>query len=413
MMPHHTESTGATGATERTGTGLWMAWAGLWVILVLVYLPMAYDWLLVEPVAKTHLLFSPVTRQFVWMEKVTAPPPEARGKDEDHHADIVYRDEAGTYYSRTEFEKLLPFIYYKNMEMWGLLPLTLHGETFDTETIKSRRRVMELTPRDILSRSVGLAVPPLLESAPGVARLVFPEDRFRLTPQGMEFINADINAVDEALSQAFTTALEEAGFEFPARFAAGWPNLLKAFDAGYFLVDARGAVFHLRRVAGQPVVVRTPISPALQTWHIAVMESAQREYLGLLLGRGENGAATLHVLREDYGLIELPVPGYDPEGMEFKLVLDPLHATAIYSDETTIHGVAMDREFRVLRRYSHVMSRAKAGAVQRLGEVLFPVRLEWRVNPAPHVALRLGSVWSWVVVFAGVALLVRRHARGQ
>ena len=390
--------------------------AVLCIVLAAVYLPMAYDWLFVEPVAKTHLLYSPVLRQFVWTEKVAVPPAEAVGKDEDHHAEIIHRDEAGNYYSRVEFEKLLPFIYYKNMELWGLLPLSIDGELFDAESIKARRRVMELTPRDIQHRPVGLTVPPLLESAPGVARLVFPEDRYRLTPGGLEFINADFNTVDDALSQAFTAALTEAGFTFPARFTAGWPVLLKPFDAGHFLVDATGAVFHLQRVEGTPVAVRTPIPPALQTRHIAVMESARRDYLGLLLA----GDGSLHLLREgDYGLIPLPLPGYDPATMDFKLLLDPLHATAIYSDDTTIHGVAMDREFRTVRRYSHTMSRAEPALAGQLRQVLFPVRLEWRTDPVPGFHLRLGGRWSLAVATGALALLMlgmlrmRRREQGR
>ncbi|GAB7081677.1 DUF4857 domain-containing protein [Megalodesulfovibrio paquesii] len=380
------------------------------VALLAVYLPLGYAWLCVEPVEKTHLLYSPVLEQFVWKEKVAAVPPEALGKDEDHHADIIHRDEAGQYYSRVEFEKLLPFIYFKNMEMWGLLPLSLGGRTFDAASIKSNRRVMELRPRDVLEAdAVWRQVVPLLEATPGEARLVFPEDRLRLTPDGLEFINADFNRVDAALSRTFTRALAEAGFVFPARFAANWPVLLKPFDAGLFLVDATGAVFRLRRQANAPVATRLPFPPALQPRHIAVMESNQHDYLGLLLA----GNNTLQVLREaDLALVELPLPGYDPERMECKLIIDPLHVTAIYSDEEMVHGVAMDRDFRPVRTYSHRMSRAVPSPAQQLQAALFPFQVRWQAEPQPGFQVRPGGALALAGMAAAVvALLVLRRSR--
>jgi len=59
-------------------------------------------------VEKTHLLFSPVTRRFIYVEKIVGPvAPEALRKAKDHHAGIAYRDADGTWYSREEFEKRL------------------------------------------------------------------------------------------------------------------------------------------------------------------------------------------------------------------------------------------------------------------------------------------------------------------
>ena len=81
----------------------------------------------------------------------------------------------------------LPFIFYKNMEIWGLLPLELAGRKFDKKSIKAGRRVMELKSREITGNSPQTPVWPLLESNPGQARLVFPDDRFHMTPSAMKF----------------------------------------------------------------------------------------------------------------------------------------------------------------------------------------------------------------------------------
>ncbi|MFW5734818.1 MAG: DUF4857 domain-containing protein, partial [Oceanidesulfovibrio sp.] len=381
--------------------------------LLALYLPLLFDKVFVVDIEKTHLLYSPTLEQFIWKEKAHDPPAEARSKAEDHHAEFVYRDESGTYYGREEFEKHLPFIYYKNMELWGLLPLELEGRTFDAAGIRENRRVLELKSSEISDHAVGLALYPLLESNPRQARLVFPEDRYRLTENGLEFINADRNEVDEELSSAFNAALKDAGFRFPAQFVAGKHSILKAFDAGHFLKDATGAIYHLKRVDGEPWVARTPIDPALDVRHIEVSESKNRDYYGLLLTRDDS----MYLLREQgYGLVRLSVKEYDPERMDFKVLIDPLYHTAVFSDDTTIHGVAATLDNGALhpvRRYTHIMSRAERTTVQVIRNALFPFSLELVDKGRLVLRAHAGSWMSGVgIVLALAVLAAMRWRRG-
>jgi len=384
--------------------------AALLVGLLAVHLP-ALAAALFEPAPESvHLLHSPVLDAFVWKEKVAVVPPEAAAKNEDHHQDFVYRDEHGTYYSRVEFERLLPFIYYKNMELWGLLPIALHGRSFDAGSIRDDRRVMELPAAGLRARGPDRALVPLLESASDAARLVFPEDRYRLAPDGLQFINADTNQEDQDLSREFTQALRRAGFVFPARLTAGRHTILKPYDAGHMLVDANGAVFHLRRARGRPVAVRTPIPPERDTRFIEIIESARRDHLGLLL----DGRGGLHVLDADYTLHALSLPGYDPARMDFRLILDPLFATAVYGDAAAIHGVAMDRAFTPLRRHSHDIVPAVPATLRIAMDIAFPFRLAPASLPGDGPAWRAGSAWSLLGMLASVAALAAiRHVRGQ
>lgn len=381
----------------------------LLVGVMALYLPALFDKLFSEKVEKTHLLFSPVLKRFVWREKAYNPPPEALAKAEDHHAEFVYRDEDGAFYRREEFEKLLPFIYYKNMELWGLLPLLLEGKSFDAAAIRDERRVFELSARELAPVTQPPGLFPVLESAPGQARLVYPEDRCRLAAKELECLNADTNARDPELSRLFSQALREAGFVFPAKLAASSRTILKPFDAGVFLVDADERLFRLTRIQGKPRVQRASLPSDLRVRHILISESKQRQHLGLLLG--EDGR--LGLLSEELGFFELPLPGYEPERMDFKLVLDPLYATALYADERVIRGLAMDRDFQPLRAFEHRMSVAEIRPVDRLAELLFPFRLALEESPAPGLRLRLGSVWSLAGCALSVgALALLRRRRG-
>jgi len=362
------------------------------VAVLAVYLPMLYEKLFYDHVRKTHMFFSPVTQGFITKEKIVGPiPPEARAKAVDHHAEMAYRDEDGNWYTRKEFEKLLPFIYYKNMEIWGLLPLHLQGQEFDKAAIKKDRQVLELKSGGIADRRPQTRLWPLLVSNPGQARLVFPTDRFRMTDESMEFINSDTNTVDKELSSLFTQVLKNKGFAFPARSVNGRFTILKPFDEGVFLVDSHYNVFHVKRHKKSPVVVKTPIDPELQTRYIKISENKGREYYGLLLA----GSGNLFLLTYDnYSLIPMPLESYDPDRMDFKLIMNPLYRTAIWSDETTIRAEAMDSNYQVLDRHVHRMSRSSVTPMERIHNLLFPFSIHLEVGHSGflNIFFQLGSL---------------------
>lgn len=351
-----------------------VVYAVLIILVSAVYLPMLYDKMFTDPVGKTHLFYSPVSHDFILKEKITGKVPEAaKGMALDHHSNLAYIRADGTYVPRQTFERHLPFIFYKNMEIWGLLPITINGRTFDKKAIKADRRVLELKARNIVGRSPEVPFFPLLESNPGQARLVFPEDRFRMTDTAMEFINADTNALDTVLTKMYTITLKKKGFKFPARSVNGKFTVLKAFDEGVFIVDHDYRVFHIKRVDDKPLIRQTPISPALKIRAIKVSENKQKKYYGLTLA----GDGRIFLLGYDnYQLTPIPLTDYDPDRMDVKLIFNPLYCTAVYSDETTIRAVAMDKNFTPVKTFKHTMSRATVTTAARIRDMLFPFILK-------------------------------------
>ncbi|WP_020587102.1 DUF4857 domain-containing protein [Desulfobacter curvatus] len=349
-------------------------YAFLIILVSAVYLPMLYDKLFTNEVEKTHLFYSPVSHDFILKEKIVGKVPEAaQGMAEDHHSNIAYLKADGTYVPRKTFEQHLPFIFYKNMEIWGLLPITLNGRTFDKNAIKSDRRVMELKARDLVGRSPEVPFFPLLEFNPGQARLVFPEDRFRMTNTAMEFIYAKTNTLDTVLTKMYTITLKKKGFKFPARSVNGKFTVLKPFDEGIFIVDRDYRIFHIKRVDDKPLIRQTPISPDLKIRAIKISENKQKKYYGLALA----GDGRIFLLGYDnYRLTPIPLTGYDPDRMDLKLIFNPLYCTAVYSDEAIIRAVAMDKDFVPVKTFTHTMSRAAVTTATRIRDILFPFILK-------------------------------------
>lgn len=397
-----------------------LARVSLYILVVsacALYLPRLYDSLVVERIEGTHLFFSPVSKKFIYTEKAAEHDPAAAAKAEDHHADIVYKDQDGVYHDRLEFERLLPFIYYRNMELRGYLPLELDGRTFDKDTIREERRVLELPARAIGKNTPSEGVWPLFESEPDQAGLVFPDDRFRMTDSAMEFINADYNTVDPDLTQRFTDALKHAGFVFPASLVAGNFTILKPYDDGVFIVDAENSVFHVKRVKGEAVAFRTPIPREIAPVHIMVAESSRKGFRAVMLARDNS---IWLVPAQGYDALRLPLEGYDPSGMDFKIIFDPLYRTALWSDPATIRAVAMDENFTPLARYEHSMSRGTRTWRHELRDALFPftLTLDSATSRLKAVSVTPSSHWlSWGlavnIALAAAYSFARRSAFGR
>ena len=70
-------------------------------------------------------------------------------------------------------------------------------------------------------------------------------DVFRITGEGIEFVDMETNTIDQKKSAAFTKVLRDKGFSFPARVVSGNPSTRKRYDNGYLLVDDAQRVYHI------------------------------------------------------------------------------------------------------------------------------------------------------------------------
>ena len=360
------------------------------IFLLALWLPRGKALLFEYRFGKTDLFYSPVVERFVYKELL----------GEGHQ--FVYRDEAGNDYEREAFEALIPFIYYKNMDIWGKLPLELAGQRFDKETIQAARQVLQLDPDELPEHRPRIQLFPLLESNPGRARLRFPEDIMR-PGQRLTFINSDANGVDTELTRTFTATMTAAGFAFPVTATFGRVSILKPFDAGYFLEDADGKLFHLQRAGNSPVVHQVPLPAGLEVRHVKVAENKRREYLGLVLAEDDR----LFLLgQQDYALTPLPLPHYDPRRMALKILFNPLYRTAIYSDQTHVHAVAMDPDFRPIDRYSREMAMARTRLVDQIWNALLPFSMTLEDPNGRYLRLQFRGHGHLALIGIGLALVL-------
>ncbi len=343
-------------------------------------LPMFYQLLFVKTVDKTHMFFSPVDNNMIFTEQLLERDVKAEEKSENHHADVVYKNEKGEYFTRNEFEAKIPFIYYRNMELRGLLPLNLHGKSLDRAAIQKERRVFEMPSRLLDDHVYKEEIYPLMDANPGQVALVLPADRIRFTDTALEFIDSDLNGVDAEQTQAYTKALSDKGFTFPAKGVWGNFTTFKPFEGGTFVVDTAGKTFHLVRRNNILEVVVVPFAKDIVPQKMVIAEAKDRKYLGLVLDT-QNRMYLMH--QDGFALTYIPTKEYAPQHMDFKLIMDPLFMTAVYSDAKHIHAVAfanaenLGGSVKPLHSYVHQMSMSKDTSLTQVADIIFPFMLSF------------------------------------
>ncbi|GAB6057578.1 DUF4857 domain-containing protein [Desulfonatronum parangueonense] len=367
------------------------------VLALSFLLPTTFDKIAATRVDEPLLFYSPLLEGFIYQESLGG-----------HR--FNYRDEDGNDYSRQEFEDQLPFVYFRTLERRNLLPMTIAGRNFDAEDISADRQGLDIRARHLRGNFPQMQLYPLFNNDPETAMMRFPVEMFRFTDAAMEFLNADYNIIDQDLTHTFTQALRDRGFTFPATVIGGKPTNLKPFDDGYFIRDAVGRIFHVKRVLNQPEVVDTQIDPSLDVLDIVVNENERREFRAVIVTRQ---GGVLLISWDDYRLIPVPVEGYDPASMDFKLLIDPLYRTATVASDRTVSGVAMDDEYQPLRRYELVRTDHAPALVRQARELLFPfeLRLDNPYHGQADPQLLLGGVWSGLGILAALGVLLVHSRR--
>ncbi len=361
------------------------------IMVAAFYLPQLYKQLFFPQVEKTHLFYSPVARQFIYKEKIVGTvPDEVQQKSEEQINAVAYRSEDGRWLHRLEFERLLPFIYYKDMEVRGLLPIEIDGQTFTKKEIKASRRVLELRAREMDRPQT--AIYPLFVSTPRQARLVFPKERFYWQDRRLIFVNATTNREDSALSREATALLKNAGLQFPPVKAFGNFTVLKPFDIGVFLLDSAGHLFHLQRNGEDFSAVALSLPLGVEVDYIRVAESRRSPYCGIVVGKNNELYLMAKGNQRSLSFVPLPITGYNRATMDLKIIFNPLYTTIVFADNRVIYGVALDKNFTEVSRFQHRMSCAKMGNGERVFQLLFPFTLEQKEKSSVmDISVHLGK----------------------
>ena len=301
------------------------------VFVAAIFIP-KYYWLKFEKnIRRPMVYYSPVSHEFL-ASKMTGN-------------DFYYIDRKGNKYDRDQFENLTPLLNYRQLVSVNNLPDSLNGVALNLETIRLNNIMLRVTTDEIDVKPIQLF--PMFESRSGRIKLEMPDDFFRIADR-FEFINCQTNSVNQEKSNLFTAALAKENFSFPAIKIAGNPTNKKLFDEGYFVLDSKNQLFHIKMVKGKPFCVNTNMAGSLDVAFMSISEMALREFYGMIFTK--QGEVYL-ISYDNYNLVKLPLENYNIKKDNFSFFGDQFYRTISLTSAGNVRTFVTDRNYKLIDRY--------------------------------------------------------------
>lgn len=361
------------------------------VVVSALYLPDFFSMLFDKKVTTPRMDYSAVIDEFVYTNYYGM-------------GQIEYKDIQGNTYSEREYFKLLPFMYYANLEKWGELPKEVHGFELTSKAIRRNSQVFRVQQKHIDPPIVPLYI--MFEAEPDYAQLVIPDDVFRLG-NTIEFLDPTTNSVLEEKSELFQNAMLDAGFTFPAKLVAGNGTNRKPFDEGYFIKDANNKIFQLKMIKDVPVCTHTGIDPDLGVRQIIISENLRKEFYGWIL---TDDNEIYLITYDDYKLRQIPTVPDDPQyayiadEATFYCYIYPVNKHIQIAGDGFRQMIVLDNDYNKIAEHVEIWTPYDKRPAPIIKSFLFPFELT-TYDPMKHVKLQMNCFWWEGLVGTAVALL--------
>jgi hypothetical protein len=289
---------------------------------------------------------------------------------------VHYIDFRGKEFTKAEADSLLPLFAFRQLVAEGRLPDSLYGVALTPKLIQQNSFHFKTSPKQLNKPAVGLYT--MLESASGRVDLQLPPDVFRLTDDGLEFIDCESNTVNKAKSLSFSRELTKHGFTFPVQLIWGNGTTRKDYDNGFLLTDQNERLFQLKMVKGTPFVREIQTENSCGWKQVFTVEPANRQWIGLTVSKDDK----LFVVTKEGKTIPVGIDAYDPQAMQITITGDLFHWTITEYTATDTRYYAVDATtFEQVA--AAVIPDSKAPLAQRIERWILPVRLRftsWRTQ---------------------------------
>jgi hypothetical protein len=289
---------------------------------------------------------------------------------------VHYIDFRGKEWTKSEADSLLPLFSFRQLVAEGRLPDSLYGVALTPKLIQQNSFHFKTSPKQLNKPAIGLYT--MLESASGRVDLTLPPDVFRLTKDGLEFIDCETNKVNKAKSLSFSRELTKYGFTYPVQLIWGNGTTRKDYDNGFLLTDANNRLFQLKMVKGVPWVREIETDNTCGWKQVFTLEPANRQWIGLVVSK-EN---KLFVVNKDGKTQLVGIDTYDPQSMQITITGDLFHWTITEYTATDSRYYAVDANtFEQVA--CAIIPDPERPLAQKIERIILPVRLRftsWRTQ---------------------------------
>lgn len=204
------------------------------------------------------------------------------------------QDLKGNVYTTVQFDSLQPMLNFKQLMSDGRLPDSIKGVALDPKIVRAKSVNYRYNANEVSTPSIGLYV--LFEAMPKRIGLEMPDDVFRFKDK-IEFIDNNTNIVNKEKSELFRAAIEKEGYSYPTHGAWGNPNPRKPYDEGYFCLDNKGELFHMKMVNGRPYFRNTHVSDSIDVTYFSMLEVADKRFYGFVFSK----SGDMYIIENDGG----------------------------------------------------------------------------------------------------------------
>lgn len=258
-------------------------------------IPSAYQFVTQESETPQFVIYSSVNEDFLSQQIIK----------EDS---FVYKDRKGNVFNQYQMDSLVPSLGYRMLMLQGRLPDSIMGRKISADEFQLHNFFFSHSPEDINKKTPKLYS--LMESEPKRIELSLPNDVFRLTDYGIEFIDLRSNKVVKQKSELYTKEMKKVGMQFPIQVIGGNPTPLKKYDNGYVLADCNNRLFQLKMAKGNPVIEKISDTVRGKVKNIFVTEYPDKRFIAFVVDSNnklyaiDTGQKKLHLIG---------VPSFDPE----------------------------------------------------------------------------------------------------
>lgn len=283
--------------------------------------------------SKYYIFYSPTLKEFVFQKNFG-----------DHR--FEYTSQSGTKFDQKRYESTLPFVYWRDLDIQGLLPLDIDDEMFDKQIIQNSRLSFSYEPKYLMKKELELY--PLINPQSTLGMIRFPSEALVFSDTKVRIYESDHDDHDEGceedLNKELQTLFRAYDVSMPIKQIYGKATNMKPYDLGYFIIDNKDRLFNLNR-ADDVLHLKELKSPDTKLAHIEISENRQRKLGGYAIDEKNN----FYII--DYETLEfkeVKVENFDYKTMRLQLYSDPKYYLIRYDDGTNYYARVFDKEFNFI-----------------------------------------------------------------
>lgn len=249
-----------------------------------------------------------------------------------------YGDANGKRFDRVEYESFLPFVYWRDLDIRGKLPIEVAGAKFDAQSIKSSKLSFSYDPKMLQQNEVELY--PLINPIGSIGMIPFPEEAILFFQGGVKVYNFD-DELDKSLTKEIEELMKSKGVTLPIKNVWGKPVNMKPYDVGYLILDSANRLFNLKRGDGRTTLEEVRYPEGIELVFVGIGENRQKELIGYAI----DAQSSFYLLRfGSFEFVKLELAGFDYKKMKLQLLADPLSYLIRYDNGDVYRVSLFDRE---------------------------------------------------------------------